>query len=96
MGGRVFVFIDMDMPRDRDALHFLADFKSFLKVLFCLKCNYACTIQYLYHLQFHIFIWFAKKYQFYSSALVASLHLGRETWKNVNKQIKAAVSSPIL
>jgi hypothetical protein len=35
---------------------------------------------------------FAKKYHFYSSALVAGLYLGREAWKNVSKQIKAAVS----
>jgi hypothetical protein len=35
---------------------------------------------------------FAKQYNFYCSALAARWHLGREAWKNVNKQIKAAVS----
>jgi hypothetical protein len=60
----------MEMSRDRDALKFLADFKSIFSIY---KGH---VILHTLYTAFLISYLFAKKYTFYCSHLTANMHLG--------------------
>jgi hypothetical protein len=82
IGRSIFVFVGIDAPRDRDVLGRLQIILfPFLNGIFVL--NVISLAPYIIYYIYNIVSpsLFAKKYTFYSSALAASLHPGRESSK---------------
>jgi hypothetical protein len=75
------------MPKDRVALQFLADFKSIFSHLTNIfgpnAISHASNTYVDITFEIKSPCVFAEKYQFYKTILAASLHLGREAWKNL-------------